>query len=102
MKPNQNKETESAAQGCIAVTILLMLTLCGVLFFFASCEKEEAPPNEPINTGCNCGEITNINQYYPNTFFTYTVKNECTGNDTIVNDAVYHDYGLNMCFNQSW
>jgi len=76
------------------------------LLIFASCEKNNPQPTqqatEPTVTVCNCGEITNINQYYPNTFFTYTVRNECTGNDTIVNNANYYDYGLNMCFQNQW
>lgn len=49
-----------------------------------------------------CGEITNINQYYPDTFFTYTLKNNCTGNLTTTTNATYYDYGNDMCLTYEW
>ncbi len=49
-----------------------------------------------------CGEITNINQYYPDTFFTYTLKNKCTGNLTTTTNATYYDYGNDMCLTYEW
>lgn len=79
----------------------MRLLAISILILISSCQEEEIVQNEPAEV-CNCGEITNINQYFPNTYFTYTVANECTGNDTIVNDETYHDYGLNMCFQKQW
>jgi len=95
----------------LAINILMALTwsvaLIAFLFIVNGCQKENPQPTAQTQptTGvvvCNCGEITNINQYYPNAYFTYTVANECTGNDTIVNNSTYYDYGLNMCFEQQW
>jgi hypothetical protein len=83
-----------------------ILTISIVLLASVSCKKSNPQPTAQTQPSmgvvvCNCGEITNINQYVAE-YFTYTVRNECTGNDTIVNNSTYYDYGLNMCFQQQW
>ena len=100
---NQNKQ-----MGVLGNTFMVLSwTAAFIAFLFVanSCQKSNPQPTqaptEPSIVVCNCGEITNINQYVAE-YFTYTVRNECTGNDTIVNNATYYDYGLNMCFNQQW
>lgn len=82
--------------------IIIYILLIGLL----SCEKDNPQPVEPTPSDCaepcKCGEITNINQYYPDTFFTYTLKNNCTGETTTATNSTYYDYGLDMCLDYCW
>jgi hypothetical protein len=71
-----------------------------VLLLLASCAEEPISPT--TNNTCTCGEVTNINQYYPNTYFTYTIKNHCSGNSKQYDSTVYVDYGLDICLTKSW
>jgi hypothetical protein len=79
-----------------------MKKLLILLLILSSCQEEQIEPTPQQQTYCMCGEITNINQYYPDTFFTYTLKNKCTGNLTTTTNATYYDYGNDMCLTYEW
>ena len=79
-----------------------MKKLLILLLILSSCQEEQIEPTPQPQTYCMCGEITNINQYYPDTFFTYTLKNNCTGNLTTTTNATYYDYGNDMCLTYEW
>jgi hypothetical protein len=79
-----------------------MKKLLILLLILSSCQEETIQPAPQQQTYCMCGEITNINQYYPDTFFTYTLKNNCTGNLTTTTNATYYDYGNDMCLTYEW
>jgi hypothetical protein len=76
----------------------LLIILAIALF---SCEKDE-PVTAAAQTYCMCGEITNINQFYPDLFFTYTLKNKCTGNTATTTSATYFEEGNDMCLTYEW
>ena len=78
------------------------LTILLTVLILFSCQEEAIEPTPQPQTYCMCGEITNINQYYPSTEFTYTLKNNCTGNLTTTTNATYYDYGNDMCLNYEW
>jgi hypothetical protein len=81
-----------------------MKKLLILLLILSSCQEEpiEPTPQPQTQTYCMCGEITNINSYAPFTEFTYTLKNNCTGNITTTTNATYYDYGNDMCLNYEW
>jgi hypothetical protein len=81
--------------------IIFILTIA--LF---SCEKDNPEPITTVQNDCaepcKCGEITNINLYAPYEEFTYTLKNNCTGQISTALNATYYDYGLDMCLDYCW
>ena len=78
------------------------LTILLTLLILFSCQEEPIEPTPQPQTYCMCGEITNINSYAPFTEFTYTLRNNCTGNLTTTTNATYYDYGNDMCLTYEW
>jgi hypothetical protein len=73
-----------------------------MVLFSLSCKKEEVKPIDNGNDVCKCGTIQSVSMYAPWQEFTFTIKNDCTGNLTEALNATYNEAGNKMCLAYKW